>query len=191
MTWTYYTFPSVSVEHISRVLDSANPLWFNHLDLSSCLCSELCVRCRNPHYFEGAWIRFPSSMWHDRSELRPYDPELWAPILDPVTVIATTVSREFERRLGRGFRLGGCEINIMPPGARIQEHVDTHDLVGSIRVHAVLKTNEQALITCADDTRHWPRGSVFVFNNQRPHSVVNGGTTDRAHLVMDFLDVLA
>lgn len=191
MTWTYYTFPSVSVEDLDRVLDHPNPLWFNPLDLSSCLCSELCLRCRNPQYFEGSWIRFPSSMWHDLSELRPWDPKLWAPIKTPVDNLADQVARELERRLGHKFRLGGCEINIMPPGGRIHEHVDRHDLVEGIRVHVVIKTNESALLTCADDTRPWPQGSVFVFNNQRPHSAVNGGLTDRAHLVMDFLNVLA
>lgn len=190
MTWTYYTFPSISVEDLDRVLDHPNPLWFNLLDLSSCLCSELCLRCRNPNYFEGSWIRFPSSMWHRDPALKPWDPSLWTPIKTPVDRMAHTVAQELGSRLGGEFRLVGCEINIMPPGACIQEHVDAHDLVGSIRVHVVIKTNAQALISCADDTRHWTRGSVFVFNNQRPHSVVNGGITDRAHLVMDFLNVL-
>jgi hypothetical protein len=129
-------------------------------------------------------------MWHDLDGLKPWDPHIWLELKSQVDPIIQTCQTELMRRLGRAVQLQGCEINVMHPQSQIHEHSDAHASNTCLRVHVVISTNPDALITCGGDTRHFAQGQAFLFNNQRPHSVINGGSTDRAHLVID-LDVLA
>ena len=46
-----------------------------------------------------------------------------------------------------------------------------------------LLTNEQALFRVGRKERHLPAGEIFEVNNKRVHSVTNGGSTDRIHLI--------
>jgi hypothetical protein len=84
----------------------------------------------------------------------------------------------------------GAEINVLPPGVNILRHYDRHPLtIETHRVHIVLCTNKESLMISDTESKHWPQGSCFIFNNRDYHSVENNGTSPRAHLVVDFLPI--
>ena len=71
-------------------------------------------------------------------------------------------------------------------GAQVPEHVDinyywrTH-----LRVHIPVITNPEVGFTCNGETVHMKAGECWLLDSFYRHSVVNGGTQTRIHLVLD------
>jgi hypothetical protein len=73
-------------------------------------------------------------------------------------------------------------------GCSIAAHQDMNfSLTHSHRVHLPLITNDDVLFTVGSETINMPEGQLFEVNNRRVHSVQNGGTEDRVHLILDFV----
>ncbi len=74
----------------------------------------------------------------------------------------------------------------LAPGADVPEHVDvgyywrTH-----LRIHIPIITSPDVRFTCAGETVHMAPGECWVFDSFEMHSVHNGGTGKRIHLVLD------
>ena len=54
------------------------------------------------------------------------------------------------------------------------------------RVHIPLVTNDKVIFTIGGEDRHLKLGEVIEIDNLTEHSVVNNGSTDRIHLLIDF-----
>lgn len=73
-----------------------------------------------------------------------------------------------------------------PPDSRIRFHIDnTTHWDEHHRVHIPLVTSPQARLCVMGRYVHMPAGSVWLFNNSRPHGAINDGP-ERLHLVMDW-----
>lgn len=86
----------------------------------------------------------------------------------------------------QGERLGRVMINSLRPGGRIFPHSDTAAHAAYYtRFHCVLDTSPGAVIRCGVEKLHMRQGDVWWFNNALEHEVVNGGISDRIHMVID------
>lgn len=85
-----------------------------------------------------------------------------------------------------GERLGRCMINKVKPGGQIYPHADTpaHAEYYS-RFHIVLQSNPESRFRAGDETVNMAAGDIWWFDNKQEHDVINHGTTDRIHLVVD------
>lgn len=73
-------------------------------------------------------------------------------------------------------------------GAGIAEHRDmNYSLTHSHRLHLPIVSNEDVLFKVGGETLHLREGQLFEINNRRLHSVHNGGSEDRVHLILDFV----
>lgn len=79
-------------------------------------------------------------------------------------------------------------ITNLPAGKSIQEHIDP-GWAFSIqhRFHWSLMTNEHAYLNVGDQKIHVQEGDIWEIDNKKPHSAINGGETDRVHLIFDLL----
>ncbi|MBL6936622.1 MAG: aspartyl/asparaginyl beta-hydroxylase domain-containing protein [Alphaproteobacteria bacterium] len=85
-----------------------------------------------------------------------------------------------------------CEVQYarlmrLAPGSRILEHRD-HDLdadAGTARLHIPITTNPDVTFELNRLPVPMEPGSVWYLRLSDPHRVVNDGTTDRVHLVLD------
>lgn len=74
----------------------------------------------------------------------------------------------------------------LAPGADVPEHVDvgyywrTH-----LRIHIPVITTPRVQFTCDGETVHMRAGECWAFDSFRRHTVRNGGTEKRVHLVLD------
>lgn len=73
------------------------------------------------------------------------------------------------------------------PGAEVDEHRDVpYGLpAGWVRLHIPFVTNEDAVCTLDGEQHTWQPGTFWFGDFSRPHSVRNGGTERRVHLVID------
>lgn len=77
----------------------------------------------------------------------------------------------------------------LPPSCFIAPHTDG-DYTGHIphKIHIPLFTNEQSFFFFGNERFHFREGFAYEVNNGLKHSAVNGGTTDRIHLIFEYLD---
>lgn len=85
-----------------------------------------------------------------------------------------------------GERLGRCMINKIGAGGRIFPHADTPAHADYWdRFHIVLASNDRAPFRCGEETVHMATGEVWWFQNAIEHEVINHGSSDRIHLIVD------
>ena len=74
----------------------------------------------------------------------------------------------------------------LAPGAEVQLHVDfNYHWYTRVRIHIPVVTEPEVIFYCADRKLHMQAGECWIFNSWRRHRVVNGGSRDRVHLVID------
>jgi len=79
----------------------------------------------------------------------------------------------------------------MAPNSEIGRHKDKGDVSARThRIHLPIVTNPACLFTVDDETEHLAAGELWLIDNtNKYHSVVNGGSEYRIHLILDVLHV--
>jgi hypothetical protein len=71
-------------------------------------------------------------------------------------------------------------------GADVPPHIDSHYYWRTHwRIHIPIITNPAVTFRCGGESVHMMAGECWVFDSFRGHSVHNGGTEQRIHLVLD------
>jgi hypothetical protein len=71
-------------------------------------------------------------------------------------------------------------------GGRVPTHIDTnYHWRTHVRIHVPLITTPEVLFTCDGETVHMAPGECWTFDSFRSHTVANGGSRKRVHLVID------
>jgi len=95
------------------------------------------------------------------------------------------------RELLGGKRLGyfiRANVVRLAAGGEIPAHKDGNfSLAHSHRIHLPVVTNDKVYFTVGSETRNLKEGELVEINNRRTHSVVNAGTEDRVHVILDFV----
>ena len=94
--------------------------------------------------------------------------------------------------INANYAVGGLVLRAMvvrlPARARIAPHRDRHDSFRrSHRIHVPLATNPRVRFHVDGVPHSLATGRAFEINNQKPHSVMNNGATDRVHFIFDYL----
>lgn len=78
----------------------------------------------------------------------------------------------------------------LPAGQFIPPHVDG-GAKGYVphKIHVPLLTNEKAFFFLDTERHHLQAGNAYEVNNGQRHSVINGGGTDRIHLIFEYLNL--
>ena len=118
---------------------------------------------------------------------------IYKELLEP---IETFIRRQFEQTLkakrlrkkhGRGYFIRMILVKLLANGS-IPHHVDQGETLSkSHRMHLPIITNEQNLFSVGDTEMHMKAGELWEINNRREHGVVNGGSEDRTHLIIDYV----
>jgi hypothetical protein len=83
-------------------------------------------------------------------------------------------------------KLGRIIAAKLHPGSAIKLHKDEGDYVKAHdRFHLVITTNSDVKFTCEAEEIHMNAGEIWWFDNKKEHSVVNNGSTERIHVVVD------
>ncbi|MEM7569311.1 MAG: aspartyl/asparaginyl beta-hydroxylase domain-containing protein [Pseudomonadota bacterium] len=123
----------------------------------------------------------------------PYDgdPEGFFGQLEPTADLKgaayfQTVLKSFQTVVGR------TRLMRLSPGAAVPRHTDVNYYWRHrIRVHVPIQTQPEVLFTSGKDSIHMAAGEAWVFDNWRQHTVENGSTQDRIHLVFDTVGTAA
>ena len=73
-------------------------------------------------------------------------------------------------------------------GEEITKHTDNNfSLVHSHRIHLPIITNAEVGFTVGNKTINMKESELWEINNRRTHLVKNAGSTDRVHLILDYV----
>ena len=119
--------------------------------------------------------------------------EIYKELVDPIEIF---IRRQFEQTLkakrlrkkhGRGYFIRMILVKLLANGS-IPHHVDQGETLSkSHRMHLPIITNEQNLFSVGDTEMHMKAGELWEINNRREHGVVNSGSEDRIHLIIDYV----
>jgi hypothetical protein len=85
-----------------------------------------------------------------------------------------------------GLPMARALIVNLPPGSKIKAHRDEGAYAAATeRFHYPIKTNSEAISKISNEEIHMPAGTLWWFDKDHVHSAVNGGTSDRIHLIFD------
>jgi hypothetical protein len=85
-----------------------------------------------------------------------------------------------------GERIGRVMVNRLRPGGRIYPHADTPAHANYWdRYHVVLQSSPGCNFRCGDETIYMQPARVYWFQNALEHEVVNNGSVERIHLIID------
>ena len=86
-----------------------------------------------------------------------------------------------------GFPVRSALLSVQEPGSHVRWHRDrSHSIdLSLVRLHIPLQTSPEATMTIGHERCHWPVGQMFYADFSFPHSVFNGGTQDRVHVILD------
>jgi hypothetical protein len=74
----------------------------------------------------------------------------------------------------------------LAPGADVPPHIDSHyHWRTHIRIHVPVITDPKVLFSCGEETIHMAAGECWLFDSFVWHTVRNGWTERRVHLVLD------
>ena len=90
--------------------------------------------------------------------------------------------------LGEGHIETAILINL-PKNQKIDSHYDVGDYFSKRnRIHIPIITNEYCFFKIDGELKNMKEGEIWeINNNEKEHSVENGGIEDRIHLLIDFL----
>jgi len=135
------------------------------------------------------WHKSPDQRpWWEHPGYRQFDtvPTQWAERCPGTMQILSEHFAEQDKQLVRLY------FSKLQPGHQIYPHDDQpfwHDRFDKIiRYGLCVTTNDQCVLTCADDEWHVPAGTLYWMDSyNHVHSAVNFGTTDRIHMYMDVI----
>ena len=71
-------------------------------------------------------------------------------------------------------------------GAEVSLHVDfNYHWFSRVRIHIPITTSPEVIFHCGGEKLHMGAGECWIFDSWRRHRVLNAGTHDRVHLVID------
>ena len=77
----------------------------------------------------------------------------------------------------------------LPAGKFVGPHKDGKDwAVHPHKIHIPIQTNDQSFFFLEKERFHFEVGKGYEVNNGLQHRVVNGGTTDRIHLIFEYMN---
>lgn len=156
---------------------------------------ELCAAVLS--FSEQDWVEYinrKSGIAAENSQTIPllYDPRQSA-------VIEHARYQQFKHHIERVYEITAQHLRCsairqamfarMMPHTNIPKHRDKGPMTAKChRVHVPVLTNSQCIFSVDTETRHLPKGTIWVIDNVgKYHSVSNEGDVARIHLIIDIL----
>jgi len=138
---------------------------------------------------ESAWVPHPTGFEGNEAVRlvtaggRPTD-DLGGEMAPTPELLAMPYTRQIMGEIGGVW--GRSRLMGLRAGGEVPLHVDSHYYWRTHwRIHIPIITSPQVLFSCGPETIHMNPGECWLFDSFRWHRVVNGGTEQRVHLVLD------
>ena len=109
--------------------------------------------------------------------------------VQPTEICTGDIVPPLKTLLKLGFKIWRARFSILKPGGESSWHRDAPDEAYAVRLHIPISTNPECLFVCEEGSEHWPAdNSAYFVRVNRMHKVVNRGSTDRIHFIVNIRD---
>ena len=171
----------INVEPLNFLLKKNSHLW-NQKTLRK-------DQANSPHLeMSDIWVRYNNDQeakaTGDYSEFHEQHYPVWYPCIDKLPMIRN-ISLALMAKMG-AVHLGGVLITKIPPGGRIEPHIDSnwHAQFYNCKLYVPIQTNRYCINRCEDEIVTMNTGECWYFNNNVEHEVKNDGNDDRITLII-------
>lgn len=168
----------LDVSALQEQLDKAPHLWNRHRERTEMYgtphngVSDIWARYRPWSEYTGDWARF-----HDEHV------SVWYPGIADIPA-AWSLSRKVQRMLG-AETLGGVLITMVPPGGKVDWHVDGGWHAGHYRkVGVQIRGDQNQRFAFEGSELRADDGDVYEFQNDVPHAVFNDSDRVRQTMIV-------
>ncbi|MFZ3229633.1 MAG: aspartyl/asparaginyl beta-hydroxylase domain-containing protein [Pseudobdellovibrio sp.] len=96
-------------------------------------------------------------------------------------------THHIKQHFGPGY-FARCLITQLAPNKKILPHIDPGwGFTIPHRIHWIISTNDQTQFTIDDESFSFKQWELWEINNKLIHSVVNNGTSNRIHVIFDYV----
>jgi hypothetical protein len=138
---------------------------------------------------QSAWVPHPTGFVGNEAVRlitpggRPTD-DLYGAMAPTDQLLACPYMMEVMAAIGSVW--GRSRLMGLGAGADVPPHIDSHYYWRTHwRIHIPVITNPDVSFNCGGESVHMAAGECWVFDSFRAHTVRNGGTEQRIHLVLD------
>lgn len=132
------------------------------------------------------WVRyFPRDTLHEPADYNRPGQCVFYPVWDKLPSLHRVVWGLMASQ--RSVEMGGILVTRLAPGGRILRHSDRgawHAGRYNCKCYVVLEANARCVVECDGDEQVFRPGEIFEFDNLRPHSMSNDGTTMRTTAII-------
>lgn len=176
-----------SIQHVTSGFDVAQAVeqiqahpevWNTHRERTEAYgtphngVSDIWVRYNDWSAYTGDWHAF-----HEEHE------SVWYPVIATLPAV-WSLCRKVKRHVGADT-LGGVLITKVPPGGRVEPHIDGGWHARHYDKYAVqLQGNQQQAFCFEDAELRAEPGDLYTFDNSRLHWVTNDSDSDRMTLII-------
>lgn len=143
----------------------------------------------SPHLaMSDIWVRYNYEKYalntDDYSKFHDQHFPVWYPSINKLPMVRN-ISLALMSKMG-ATHLGGVLITKIPPGGRIEPHIDHnwHADFYNCKLYVPVQSNKQCINRCGDEFVVMNSGECWYFNNSVEHEVVNNGQDDRITLII-------
>ncbi|MFZ6874223.1 aspartyl/asparaginyl beta-hydroxylase domain-containing protein [Undibacterium sp. Di27W] len=140
----------------------------------------------SPHLqMTDIWVRYNAydNLQKDQDKFNDVHDSVWYPEASAIPQIRPIVNWLMSHV--EGERLGGILITKIPPGGRIESHVDSGWHAEYYEKYYIpIQNDEGAIFGFEDGVIEPSLGEVYWFSNRRPHWVINNSKRDRIALII-------
>jgi hypothetical protein len=176
-----------------QIIDTFNPaLLLNQINRNPQLWNAHTLRTthqNSPHTaISDIWVRFNDTKAYesagDVASIMDQHESIWYPAAEKLPALRPLVFALMGRV--EGIRLGRVLVTKLAPGKKIDAHVDSGDHAAYYdRYHFVLQGLPGSIFRCGEEIVQMPSGTVWWFQNQIEHEVINNSADDRIHMIVD------
>lgn len=131
------------------------------------------------------WLRFrPEAEVGDVRSYLDQHVSVWWPAVAALPSLRPVVFNL--ARMIEATEIGSCLLTRIPPACQVYPHED-HSWAAhhfNAKLYLILRANPECLNICGEDRAVMAPGEVWAFRNDLPHSVINGGETERIAAIL-------
>jgi|SRR6267154_725530 len=143
----------------------------------------------SPHLaMSDIWVRYNDDKENKRtgdySDFHNLHYPIWYPSINQLPMIRNIALGLMTKM--SAVHLGGILITKIPPGGRIEPHIDNnwHANFFNCKLYIPIQSNQKCFNRCEDEVVVMNSGECWYFNNNVEHEVINNGNDDRITLII-------
>jgi len=174
--WGIRKYTSIDIDSIKKEVNNFVDEWFLDATRQARYTTHQQTQMYQLRFFNYYWDTSNPGYYRDVNSFKEENS------IAELNNIYDWLEKEYDGKVVRS------ELINMFPNSRVRRHRDRTDMLFLCRrIHIPIKTNSETVFMVNKESENMAEGYIYEINNSKIHSVSNGGSENRIHLIIDVL----